>query len=55
MTMGRIISDSHPVSLLMRRVLFNCNKVFSRFEFIFSNPKRVRDGFKYCYSCPDYI
>ena len=52
MTMRHIISGSRPVSFLMRRAWFNCNRVFSIFEFIFSNPRRVRDGFRYCYSCP---
>ena len=46
----RIISGSHPVSLLIERVWFNCNGVFSGFEFIFSNPIQVQDGFRYCYS-----
>ena len=35
MAMGRIISGSHPASLLMGRVLFNCNRVwvyFLKFE-----------------------
>ena len=48
MITGRIISDSRPASLLMGRVWFNCNRVFNRFEFIFSNLRRVRDGFIYC-------
>ena len=55
MTTGRIISGSFPVSLLMRRVWFNCNRVFSGFEFIFSNPRLVRDRFRYCYSRPALI
>ena len=57
MLIRQIISGSRSASLLMRRVWFNCNRVFNRFEFIFSNPRRVRDGFRYCYSCPapDYI
>ena len=55
MTMGRIIWGSRPISLLMRRVWFNCNKVFSRFEFIFSIPRLVRDGLRYCYSHPASI
>ena len=42
-------------SFLMGRVWFNYNMVFSRFEFIFSNPRRVRDGFRYCYSRPASI
>ena len=36
--MGWIISGSCPTSLLMGRVWFNCNQVFSGFGFIFSNP-----------------
>ena len=35
MTMGRIISGSRPTPLLMGRVWFNSNRVFSGFEFIF--------------------
>ena len=42
MATGRIISDFRPASFLTRRVWFNCNRVFSKFEFIFSNPKRIR-------------
>ena len=40
-------------SLLMRCVWFNCNWIFSGFEFIFSN----LDEFEYCYSCstPDRL
>ena len=53
--MRRIISGSRPASFLMGRVWFNCNQVFSRFWFIFSNPSRVQDKFSYCYSRPDYI
>ena len=34
------------------KVWFDCNRVFSRFEFIFSNPIRVQDGFRYYYFCP---
>ena len=41
MATGRIISGSRLVSFLMRRVWFNCNWVFSRFEFI----SQIRDGF----------
>ena len=41
MTTGRIISSSHPASLLMAQVWINFNRVFNGFEFIFSNPKRV--------------
>ena len=55
MTTKQIISGSRLALLLMGRVLFNCNRVLSRFEFIFSNPRRVWDGFRYCYSRPDYI
>ena len=50
MAKGHIISGSRPASLLIRRVWFNCNRVFSRFDFIFLNPRRVRDEFRYCYS-----
>ena len=46
----RIISGSHPTSLLMERVWFNCNRVFSRFEFILSNLIQVQNGFRFCYS-----
>ena len=46
MATRRIISGSRPVLLLMRRVWFNCNRVFSRFEFIFSNSRRIQDGFR---------
>ena len=42
MTTGRVISGSRPVPTLMRRVWFNCNRVFSEFGFTFSNPRRVR-------------
>ena len=35
---------------LMGQVWFNCNRVFSGFGFIFSNMRRVRNEFKYCYS-----
>ena len=52
MTMGRIISGSRPALFLIRRVWFNCNQVFSRFEFIFSNLRRVQDEFMYCYFRP---
>ena len=46
-------SDSRlNTPFLMGRVWFNCNQVLSRFGFIFSNPKRVRDGFGHCYSRP---
>ena len=55
MSTERIISGSRSASLLMRRVWFNYNRVFNRFEFIFSNPKRIRDRFSNCYSSPDYI
>ena len=41
MVTGRIISGFRPASLLMGRVLFNCNRVCNGFEFIFSNPIRV--------------
>ena len=55
MTTGQIIWGSRPASLLMRRIWFNCNRVFNRFEFIFSIPRRVRDRFRYCYSHPVII
>ena len=45
MTTRRIISDSRPALLLMGRIWFNCNRIFSGFEFIFSNPRRVQGGF----------
>ena len=45
MTTGRITSGFCPASLLMERVWFNCNLVFSGFGFIFSNPRRVQGGF----------
>ena len=41
MTIKMIISGSRSVLSLMGRVWFNCNRVFNRFGFIFSNPKRV--------------
>ena len=44
-----IILGSRPIPLLMGHVWFNCNRVFIGFEFIFSNPRRVRDGFMYFY------
>ena len=55
--MRQIISVSCPASLLMGWVWFNYNRVFSGFEFIFSNLIRVQGGFSYCYSrpTPDYI
>ena len=49
MTIWLIISGSRPTPFLMGQVWFNCNRVFSGFEFIFSNPRLVRDGFRYCY------
>ena len=55
MATERIILGSRLVSLLMGRVWFNCNRVFSEFEFIFSNSRRVQSGFRYCYSRSDYI
>ena len=55
MTTELIISDSRLAPFLMGLIWFNCNKVFNRFEFIFSNPRRLRGRFGYCYSCPDYI
>ena len=50
MTMRRILSGSRPISFLMGRVWFNCNRFFNGFGFILSNPMRVRGGFRYCYS-----
>ena len=50
MTMRWIISNSRPTLFVMGHVLFNCNRVFSGFEFIFLNPKRVRGEFRYYYS-----
>ena len=55
MATRRIISDSRLAPLLMRSVWFNCNRVFSGFEFIFSNLRRVRGEFMYCYSRPNPI
>ena len=58
MATRRIISGFRFVSFLMGQVWFNCNRVFNKFWFIFSNPIRVRDGFRYCTlvpPCPDYI
>ena len=42
MTKGRIILDSRLALPLIGQVWSNCNWVFSRFRFIFSNPGRVR-------------
>ena len=50
MAIGRIISGSLPIPLLMGRVWFNYNRVISMFGFIFSNPRPVRGEFRYCYS-----
>ena len=50
MTTERIILGSHLIPLLMGRILFNCNRVFNGFEFIFLNPRRVWGGFMYSYS-----
>ena len=50
MTIGLIISGSRPTPIVMGQVWFNNNRVFSGFVFIFSNPRRVRGGFRYCYS-----
>ena len=44
--MGQIILGSRPASLLMEQVWFNCNRIFSEFEFIFSNLRRVQGGFR---------
>ena len=55
MPMGRIISGFRPTPLLMRLVWFNCNRVFNGFGFIFSNPRRIRGGFRYYLSCPNSI
>ena len=41
--------------LLMGLVWFNFNRVFNWFRFLFSNPKRFRDKFTYCYSRPNYF
>ena len=38
---GRVISGSRPASPLMGRVLFNCNRAFNGFVFIFLNVGRV--------------
>ena len=45
--MVRIISSSRLTPLLMGRFWFNCNRVFSGFGFILSNPRRVQDGLRY--------
>ena len=42
MATGRIILGSRPTSFLMEQVLFNFNRVFNRFGFIFSNPIRIQ-------------
>ena len=42
MTTRQIILGSRPASFLMVRIQFNFNRVFNRFEFIFSNPIRVQ-------------
>ena len=41
MAVGWIILSSRPISLLMRRIWFNCNRVFNKFEFILLNSRRV--------------
>ena len=53
--MGSIILGFHPAALLMTRVWFNYNRVFSGFKFIFSNSRLVHDRFRYCYSRPTSI
>ena len=56
MATGRVISGySGLIPSLMGRIWFNCNRVFSGFEFIFSNPIWTQGRFKYCYSHSDYI
>ena len=52
MTTRWIISGFRFVPFLMGRIWFNCNQVFSNFWFIFSNLRRVWDGYMYCYSHP---
>ena len=54
---GRIISGSYPAPPLMGRVLFNYNRVFNGFEFIFSNPRWIRGRVPVLLfsPCPDYI
>ena len=47
------MTTEHIISILMRRVLFNCNWVFNGFEFMFSNPRRVQ--VLLLSSHPDYI
>ena len=42
MTTRQIILDSRPASFLMAQVKFNFNRVFNRFEFIFSNSIRIQ-------------
>ena len=55
MALEEKMEDGALEMLLMGQVWFNSNRVFSGFEFIFSNPRQVRGGFRYCYSLPDYI
>ena len=50
-----IILGFRPISLLIRRVWFNYNRVFNEFEFIFLNARRVRDRLRYCNSNPASI
>ena len=35
---------------IVRMDLVNCNRVFSKFEFIFSNPRWIQSGFRYCHA-----
>ena len=57
MTTEQIISGSRPDPFLMGRVWFNCNRVFSGFEYIFSNQRRVRARVQVLllHPHPDYI
>ena len=51
-----IILGSRSTLSLMGRVLFNCNRVFREFGFIFSNLGQVRGRFGYCYAPhPNYL
>ena len=51
--MERVILGSHLA--LNRTSLVYCNRIFSGFRFIFSLPRWVQSGFRYCYSRSDYI
>ena len=55
MTTRRIISGSRPASLLIGRILFNYNRIFNGFEFIFSNFKTGSGIITLAPPRPDYI